>query len=110
MNLVNWAINLFPDETWLHTLLAEVEGQIPVDHFNGHRLDCQMFWQAVFFACRGHFHGETAEMLWAFLNLLGSSMWQMTGAAQHNIINFVIDTWNTWKVLHQGKASCLLVQ
>ncbi|KAJ7720671.1 hypothetical protein DFH07DRAFT_784330 [Mycena maculata] len=102
INMVKRAIALFP-ETWLHTLLAMAEGQIPADHINGHGVDCQALWQAVYFACRGHFHGETAEMLWAFLNPLGSSTRQMTGAARHDIINFVIDAWNTLKVLRQAE-------
>jgi hypothetical protein len=66
VNEVNRAIKLFPEELWLHTLLAAAEGQIPADHINGHGLDCQTRWQAVYFACRAHFHGETAEVLWAF--------------------------------------------
>ncbi|KAJ6596523.1 hypothetical protein B0H10DRAFT_1828219, partial [Mycena sp. CBHHK59/15] len=82
---------------------------IPADHIKGHGVDCQTVWQAVYFACRAHFHGETAEMLWAFLNPLGPSMRQMTGAAQHNIINFVMDMWNTLKVLHQGTSGLLVV-
>ncbi|KAJ7479807.1 hypothetical protein FB451DRAFT_1449139 [Mycena latifolia] len=102
VNLVSRATELFPEEEWLHTLLAESEGQIPADHINGHGLDCQTMWQAVYFACRGHFHGETAEMLWAFLNPLGSSTRQMTAAARHDIINFVMDAWNTLKVLRQA--------
>ncbi|KAJ6604883.1 hypothetical protein B0H10DRAFT_2229362 [Mycena sp. CBHHK59/15] len=103
LHLVNRAITLFPEEEWLHTLLASVEGQIPADHINGHGLDCQTIWQAGYFACRGHFHGETAEVLWAFLNPLRSSTRQMTGAAHHDIINFVMDTWNTLKVLRQAE-------
>ncbi|KAJ7860564.1 hypothetical protein B0H14DRAFT_3622269 [Mycena olivaceomarginata] len=78
---VERAITLFPEEEWLHTLLAST------------------IWQAVYFACRGHFHGETAETLWAFLNPLGSSTRQMTGAARHDIINFVMHSWNILKVL-----------
>ncbi|KAJ6583261.1 hypothetical protein B0H10DRAFT_1833968, partial [Mycena sp. CBHHK59/15] len=84
-------------------LLASVEGQIPADHINGHGVDCQAIWQAVYFACRAHFHGETAEVLWAFLNPLGSSTRQMTAAARHDIINFVIDAWNRLKIVRQGK-------
>ncbi|KAJ7127718.1 hypothetical protein C8R44DRAFT_873525 [Mycena epipterygia] len=103
VNRVKRAMTLFPEETWLHTLLAEVEGQIPADHINGHGTDCQTLWQAVYFACRAHFHGETAEMLWAFLNPLGSSTRQMTGAARHDIINFVMDAWNSSKVLRQAE-------
>ncbi|KAJ7732900.1 hypothetical protein DFH07DRAFT_968174 [Mycena maculata] len=103
VNQLKRAITLFPEEEWLHRLLAAVEGQIPADHINGHGTDCQSFWQAVYFACRGHFHGETAEMLWAFLNPLGSSTRQMTDAARHDIINFVMDAWNMWKVLRQAE-------
>ncbi|KAJ7802968.1 hypothetical protein B0H13DRAFT_2389291 [Mycena leptocephala] len=103
VNLVKRALELFPDEVWLHELLAGAEGQIPADHINGHGIDCQAIWQAVYFACRAHFHGETAEMIWAFLNPLGSSTRQMTGAARHDIINFVMQAWNTLKVLRAGE-------
>ncbi|KAJ6576259.1 hypothetical protein B0H10DRAFT_2236507 [Mycena sp. CBHHK59/15] len=103
VNVVKRAIELFPEEEWLHTLLVEAEGQIPADHINGHGLDCQTLWQAMYFACRGHFHGETAEMLWAFLNPLGSSTRQMTAGARHDIINFVMDAWNMLKVLRQAE-------
>ncbi|KAJ6521648.1 hypothetical protein DFH09DRAFT_1097632 [Mycena vulgaris] len=98
VNHVKRAITLFPEETWLHTLLASVEGQIPADHINGHGVDCQVVWQAVYFACRGHFHEETAE---AFLNPLGSSTRQMTAAARHDIINFIINAWNRLKIIRQ---------
>jgi hypothetical protein len=104
VNLVTRAITLFPEETWLHELLASMEGKIPADHINGHGEDCQKMWQAVYFACRSHFHGETAEMIWAFLNGLGSSTHQSTEAAQHDIITFVVDAWNMRKVLGQGKT------
>lgn len=105
VNQVQRAVTLFPEETWLHTLLASVEGQIPADHINGHGLDCQTIWQSVYFACRAHFHGETAEVIWAFLNTLGSSTRQSNGAARHDIINYVIDGWNRLKVLRQGKRA-----
>jgi hypothetical protein len=99
---------MFPEATWLHDLLRKVEGQIPADRINGHGEDCKTIWQSVYFACRAHFHGETAEVLWAFLNPLGSSTRQSTGAARHDIINFVIDGWNTGKVLRQGRLFSLL--
>ncbi|KAJ7653451.1 hypothetical protein B0H17DRAFT_957466 [Mycena rosella] len=34
----------------------------------------------------------------------GVSTRQMTGAARHDIMSFVVDAWNTWKVLGQGKT------
>ncbi|KAJ7698315.1 hypothetical protein B0H17DRAFT_843974, partial [Mycena rosella] len=83
VNMVKQASTLFPQEEWLHTVLAKAEGQIPADHINGHGIWCQTVWQAVYF--------------WAFLNLLGSSTRQMTGAARHDTINFVMDAWNTSK-------------
>lgn len=103
VNQVKRATDLFPDEKWLHDLLEMVEGQIPADHINGHGVNCQIQWQAVYFACRAHFHGETAEVIWAFLNALGSSTRQSTGAARHDIINFVMHAWNMLKYLGQGK-------
>ncbi|KAJ6472972.1 hypothetical protein DFH09DRAFT_844438, partial [Mycena vulgaris] len=102
VNQTKRAIDLFPEETSLHDLLKTVEGQIPADHINGHGADCQALWQAVYFSCRGHFHGETAEVIWAFLNPLGSSTRQMTAAARHDIINFVMHAWNILKYLRQG--------
>ncbi|KAJ7729337.1 hypothetical protein B0H16DRAFT_1734276 [Mycena metata] len=103
VNLVKRAVELFPEEEWLHALLQSAEGQIPADHINGHGPSCQATWQAVYFACRGHFHGETAEMIWAFLNPLGSSTRQMTGGARHDIINFVMHAWNMLKYLRQAE-------
>ncbi|KAJ7148146.1 hypothetical protein C8R43DRAFT_1129293 [Mycena crocata] len=85
--LVERAKELYPEEEWLHELLAKVEGQIPADHINGHGINCQMVWQAVYAACRAHFHGETAEY-WG---------------CQNDIINFVMDAWNTLKVLRQAE-------
>ncbi|KAJ7220754.1 hypothetical protein GGX14DRAFT_354197, partial [Mycena pura] len=102
VNMIRRALEIFPDETWLHDILAEMEGQIPADHINGHGTECKTVWQAVYFWCRAHFHGETAEMVWAFLNPLGSSTRQMTAAARHDTINYVIDAWNTSKVLRQA--------
>ncbi|KAJ7028236.1 hypothetical protein C8F04DRAFT_1237667 [Mycena alexandri] len=100
---VKRAVDLFPEDTWLHDLLAKVEGQIPADHINGHGANCQMVWQSVYFACRAHFHGETAEVIWAFLNGLGSSTHQSTGAARHDIMNFVMHAWNILKYLSQAQ-------
>ncbi|KAJ7195168.1 hypothetical protein B0H12DRAFT_1245628 [Mycena haematopus] len=103
INLLTRALELFPEETWLHELLAAVEGQIPADHIMDHGPFCRALWQAIYFNCRAHFYGESAELLWAFLNPLGSSTRQMTGGARHDIINFVIDAWNTLKVLRQAR-------
>ncbi|KAJ7033251.1 hypothetical protein C8F04DRAFT_957865 [Mycena alexandri] len=103
VNQVKRSLTLFPDDKWLHVLLASVEGQIPADHINGHGISCQSIWQAVYFPCRAHFHGETAEVLWAFLNPLGSSTRQMTGASRHDIINFVMHAWNTLKLFRQAE-------
>ncbi|KAJ7699828.1 hypothetical protein B0H14DRAFT_2417462 [Mycena olivaceomarginata] len=103
VNMVKRAKEMFPDEEWLQKVLIDSEGQIPADHINGHGPDCQALWQAVYFGCRAHFHGETAEVIWAFLNSLGHSTRQMTGGARHDTMNFVMDTWNNSKVVRQGR-------
>ncbi|KAF7319998.1 CxC2 domain-containing protein [Mycena kentingensis (nom. inval.)] len=103
VHMVDRAKALFPEETWLHEILASAEGQIPADHINGHGHDCRVLWQAVYAACRAHFHGETAEVVWAFLNALGASTRQMTGPARHDVMNFVMDAWNNRKVLRQAQ-------
>ncbi|KAJ7016300.1 hypothetical protein C8F04DRAFT_1281943 [Mycena alexandri] len=79
------------------------EGQIPADHINGHGVDCRTIWQAVYFACRGHFYGESAEAIWAFINALGASTRQMTGPGRHDLMNVVFDFWNTRKVYDQAQ-------
>ncbi|KAJ7019681.1 hypothetical protein C8F04DRAFT_1275979 [Mycena alexandri] len=101
-NQLKRAVDLFPEEEWLHTLLNSIEGQIPANHINGHGVECQTIWQAVYFPCRAHFHGETAEVLWAFLNPLGSSTRQMTVGARHDTINYVMHAWNMLKVVNQA--------
>ncbi|KAJ7791085.1 hypothetical protein B0H14DRAFT_2395978 [Mycena olivaceomarginata] len=109
VNQLKRATVLFPKDSWFYEMLEEVEGQILADHINGHGLDCQCVWQAVYFVCWAHFHGETAEMIWGFLNPLGASMRQMTGGACHNTINFVIDAWNTRKSLLLAALSLSLL-
>ncbi|KAJ7833263.1 hypothetical protein B0H14DRAFT_2364385 [Mycena olivaceomarginata] len=106
VNQLKRATVLFPKDSWFHEMLEEVEGQILANHINGHGPDCQCVWQAVYFACQvicfkviGH--RETAKMIWGFLNPLGASTRQMTGGARHDTINFVIDVWNTRKLLCQ---------
>ncbi|KAJ7027260.1 hypothetical protein C8F04DRAFT_1189696 [Mycena alexandri] len=105
VNMVKRATDQFPEEKWLHTVLDKLEGQIPAYHINGHGVDCQVVWQAVDFACRAHFHGETAEVLWAFLNGFGSSTRQMTEGARHDTINFIVDAWNCLKIVRQAELS-----
>ncbi|KAJ7016044.1 hypothetical protein C8F04DRAFT_1283056 [Mycena alexandri] len=102
-NLLRRAMEVFPDEKWLHELLKVSEGQIPADHINGHGVDCRTIWQAVYFACRGHFYGESAEAIWAFINALGASTRQMTGPGRHDLMNVVFDFWNTRKVYDQAQ-------
>ncbi|KAF8147086.1 hypothetical protein K438DRAFT_1780295 [Mycena galopus ATCC 62051] len=103
INLLNRALEQFPTETWLHEILELCEGQVAAAHINNHGPRCKAIWQAVYFGCRAHFHGESAERIWAFLNPLGSSTRQMNGGARHDTINFVVDAWNTSNVLRQAK-------
>ncbi|KAJ7027394.1 hypothetical protein C8F04DRAFT_920979, partial [Mycena alexandri] len=93
---------LFPDEIWLHDLLAKVDGQIPADHINGHGLNCQHLGRRST-SRAGALPRRDSGSHWAFLNALGSSTRQMTGAARHDTINFVMHAWNMLKYLRQNK-------
>ncbi|KAF8168857.1 hypothetical protein K438DRAFT_1983707 [Mycena galopus ATCC 62051] len=103
INQLKRALEQFPEETWLHDLLELCEGQVAAAHINDHGPKCKSMWQPVYFGCRAHFHGESAERVWAFLNPLGASTRQMNGGARHDTINFVMDGWNTSNVLRQAK-------
>ena len=102
VNQLKRAVQLFPAAHWLHEKLRISEGQVAAAHINDHGPRCKTMWQPVYFPARAHFHGESAERVWAFLNALGASTRQMNGGARHDTINFVMDGWNTSKVMRQG--------
>ncbi|KAJ7840695.1 hypothetical protein B0H14DRAFT_3457899 [Mycena olivaceomarginata] len=80
VNQLKRATVLFPKDSWFHEML---EGGV--------------------FACRGTLPRETAEMIWGFLNPLGGvdapNDWRCP--PRHH--QFVIDAWNTRKVLRQAE-------
>ncbi|KAF7345166.1 CxC2 domain-containing protein [Mycena sanguinolenta] len=103
VNQLKRAVQLFPSAHWFHEKLRISEGQVAAAHINDHGTRCKTMWQPVYFPARAHFHGESAERIWAFLNALGASTRQMNGGARHDTINFVMDGWNTSKVLRQAE-------
>ncbi|KAJ6503829.1 hypothetical protein C8R45DRAFT_1070360, partial [Mycena sanguinolenta] len=103
VNQLKRAVQLFPTAHWFHEKLRISEGQVAAAHINDHGAQCKTMWQPVYFPTRAHFHGESAESVWAFLNALGASTRQMNGGARHDTINFVMDSWNTSKVMCQAE-------
>ncbi|KAJ6448015.1 hypothetical protein C8R45DRAFT_850549 [Mycena sanguinolenta] len=103
VNQVKRAVELFPEAHGFHEMLRISEGQVAAAHIKDHGTRCKTMWQPVYFPARAHFHGESAERIWAFLNALGASTRQMNGGARHDTINFVMDGWNTSKVLRQAE-------
>ncbi|KAJ7186311.1 hypothetical protein GGX14DRAFT_581134 [Mycena pura] len=89
-NQLTRVADLFPEDKWLLDLYKQMQGQIPANHIAGHGRPCQILYQPAYFPCRAHFHGETAEVIWAWLNGFGASMRQMNGGARHDNINFAI--------------------
>ncbi|KAJ7200799.1 hypothetical protein GGX14DRAFT_324899, partial [Mycena pura] len=102
-NQLTRVANLFPEDKWLVDLLKQMEGQIPANHIAGHGRPCQIMYQPAYFPCRAHFHGETAEVIWSWLNGFGASMRQMNGGARHDNLNFAVDAWNHNKILRLAK-------
>ncbi|KAJ7059954.1 hypothetical protein C8F01DRAFT_989029, partial [Mycena amicta] len=102
INQLRRVLEMFPEEEWLHQLVSEMEGQIAAKHIDGHGDPCKKKYQPAYFPCRTHFHGESAETIWPFLNGFGPSFPQMNGGARHDSINFAMDFWNRHKILRLG--------
>ncbi|KAJ7223432.1 hypothetical protein GGX14DRAFT_557999 [Mycena pura] len=98
VNQLQRVLDLYPEEEWLHDVIARMEGQIPASHITGHGGSCQKKYQPVYFPCRAHFHGESAETIWPHLNAYGPSLRQMNAGARHDSINFAMDSWNSKKI------------
>ncbi|KAJ7212719.1 hypothetical protein GGX14DRAFT_313533, partial [Mycena pura] len=102
VNQVPRVIELFPEDEWLHQIVAAMEGQVPGSHIVGHGRPCKIKYQPAYFPCRAHFHGESAETIWPYLNGFGPSLRQMNAGARHDNINFAMDNWNFNKVLRMA--------
>ncbi|KAJ7827409.1 hypothetical protein B0H13DRAFT_2119626 [Mycena leptocephala] len=102
VNLVTRAVALFPEDTWLHELLASAEGQIPAITLTGTERIARPYGNLCTLHAEPTFTGDGGGDL-GVSERPRSSTRQMTGPARHDTINFVVDAWNTLKVLRQAE-------
>ncbi len=70
---------------------------IPLLHVQNHKNDCMYLYASSYIQGAGHFHGETAEMIWAESNQLGAQVRQMNAGHRHDTIINVTSDWNLEK-------------
>ncbi|KAF7326033.1 CxC2 domain-containing protein [Mycena kentingensis (nom. inval.)] len=99
-------IQLYPDESWLHDLVRDIEGQIPGGHILGHGDECQKRYQSAYFPCRAHFPAEIIETIWPNLNQYSPSLRQMTASARHDNFNYAVNAWNMKKTVRIHLQLC----
>ena len=76
---------------------------IPLLHVQNHKNDCMYLYASSYIQGAGHFHGETAEMIWAESNQLGAQTRQMNAGHRHDTIINVTSDWNWKKVANMGE-------
>lgn len=77
---------------------------IPLVHVQNHKSNCMYLYSSSYTEGAGHFHGETAEMIWAESNQLGAQTRQMNGGHRHDTIINATSDWNWKKVANMGMS------
>lgn len=75
---------------------------IPVVHLRDHKENCEYIYGTYYLEGGGHFHGETAESIWAEFNQLGGRTRQMNSGHRHDVLNEHIADWNWRKLKNLG--------
>ncbi|KAF6752521.1 hypothetical protein DFP72DRAFT_1133715 [Ephemerocybe angulata] len=78
---------------------------IPLLHVQNHKDNCMYHFACSYTEGAGHFHGETAEFAWPYLNLFGGQGRQMCSGNRHDLYIVLASHWNFKKMI--GLASQL---
>jgi hypothetical protein len=73
--------------------------QIPLVHVQNHKDNCDYLYSCSYTSCAGHFHGETAEHAWTYLNLFAGQGRQMSHTNRHDLYNDAFGHWNFKKMM-----------
>ncbi|KAH6891666.1 hypothetical protein BKA70DRAFT_1119857 [Coprinopsis sp. MPI-PUGE-AT-0042] len=69
---------------------------IPLLHIQNHQDNCTYLYSSAFTSGGAHFHGETAEHPWVYVNQFGGQGRQMSHGNRHDLYADVFNNWN-WK-------------
>jgi hypothetical protein len=91
----------FPD---VAALVERFRYTIPLVHVRNHKDNCTYLYSSAYVESAGHFHGETAEQPWAYLNPLGGQGRQMSPGNRHDMYIGAYDHWNLMKMINLGTS------
>jgi hypothetical protein len=105
-NYCIWTVNKtrrfatnYPDD--LH-LVEGMSGIVPIVHIRNHKDDCWYLYGGSYQHGAGRFTGETAELMWPFLNGYAGQTRQMSPGYRHDFINLRLNDWNWLKAQRNG--------
>ena len=76
---------------------------IPAVHIRNYKEACWYTYGGAYTPCIGHFYGETAEMIWPFMNQFAGQTQQMTNGHRQDTIIRNLEAWNWCKVQRMHK-------
>ncbi|TFK20225.1 hypothetical protein FA15DRAFT_600123, partial [Coprinopsis marcescibilis] len=71
-----------------------------------HKDECMYELSSGYTTNAGHFHSETAEQPWVYINLFSSQARQMTHGNCHDLYNNMYNYWNFKKFIHLHERLC----
>jgi hypothetical protein len=93
-----FAIN-YPDDVHL---VEGMSGIVPIVHIRNHKDDCWYLFGGSYQHGAGRFTGETAELMWPYLNSYAGQTRQMSPGHRHDFINLRLNDWNWFKAQRNG--------
>ncbi|KAH6914266.1 hypothetical protein BKA70DRAFT_1182325 [Coprinopsis sp. MPI-PUGE-AT-0042] len=80
----------------VYPFFKDCQYTIPLLHIQNHQDNCTYLYSSAFTTGGAHFHGETAEHPWVYVNQFGGQGRQMSHGNRHDLYADVFNNWN-WK-------------
>ncbi|KAH6866280.1 hypothetical protein BKA70DRAFT_1498246 [Coprinopsis sp. MPI-PUGE-AT-0042] len=80
----------------VYPFFKDCQYTIPLLHIQNHQDNCTYLYSSAFTTSGAHFHGETAEHPWVYVNQFGGQGRQMSHGNRHDLYADVFNNWN-WK-------------
>jgi hypothetical protein len=81
-------------------LIGRFKFLIPLLHIQNHKDNCTYCFSSAYAPNAGHFHGETAEHAWPYVNEFGAQCRQMSNGNQQDTYIDVYNHWNRKKLVN----------
>jgi hypothetical protein len=108
-----WSVNSkrrfatnYPEDQYM---VEGMTGIIPVVHIRNHKEDCWYRYGGAYKHGAARFTGETAELVWPFLNSFAGQTRQMSPGHRQDFINIKVNDWNWHKQQRSGRSDLHLV-